>query len=145
MVILVGAAALAGLGWQALAPDRPPPPAIGPEAAHERALAGDLLLIDIRRPDEWRDTGIGAGAQPLDMRRKDFIETLTGLAGGQTERPVALICARGVRSARLARRLKAAGFTQVLDVSEGMSGSAAGPGWLARGLPVQPPTDEDSS
>ncbi|AVO38606.1 rhodanese-like domain-containing protein [Pukyongiella litopenaei] len=140
-VILAGAAALAGFGWQALAPDRPPaPPSIDPQAAHQRALAGDLLLVDIRRPDEWRATGIGAGARPVDMRRADFIETLTGLAGGDSARPVALICARGVRSARLARRLKAEGFTRVLDVSEGMAGSAAGPGWLARGLPVAPPT-----
>ena len=30
--------------------------------AHERAVAGALLLIDIRTPREWQATGIGEGA-----------------------------------------------------------------------------------
>ena len=48
-------------------------PAVAPERAtlsvreaHEQAKAGKLLLIDIRRPDEWRDTGVPEGAIPLD-------------------------------------------------------------------------------
>jgi len=32
---------------------------------------------------------------------------------------------------------KAQGFMQVYNVKEGMVGSAAGPGWLKRGLPVE--------
>ena len=35
------------------------------------------------------------------------------------------------------RYLEAQGFTQVFNVREGMAGSAAGPGWLRRGLPLQ--------
>jgi len=35
------------------------------------------------------------------------------------------------------RVLTEAGFTQVYNVKEGMAGSAAGPGWIARGLPLQ--------
>jgi rhodanese-related sulfurtransferase len=104
--------------------------------SHARALSGDLLLVDIRRPDEWARTGIGEGAVPLDMRRADFGAALLAAAGGDSARPVALICARGVRSRQLSARLAAAGFTRVIDVPEGMLGSGAGPGWLARGLPV---------
>lgn len=36
----------------------------------------------------------------------------------------------------VARALSRYGYTRVYDVPEGMSGSRAGPGWLARGLPV---------
>lgn len=35
------------------------------------------------------------------------------------------------------RVLREAGFTQVYNIKEGMAGSAAGPGWIKRGLPVQ--------
>jgi len=41
-----------------------------------------------------------------------------------------------VRSARVSNQLIAAGFTYIIDVPEGMLGSAAGPGWLERGLPL---------
>ncbi|MEO0379777.1 MAG: rhodanese-like domain-containing protein, partial [Pseudomonadota bacterium] len=32
------------------------------EDAHAAALSGAVLLIDIRRPDEWQRTGVGEGA-----------------------------------------------------------------------------------
>lgn len=104
--------------------------------AQARAQAGEILLVDIRRPDEWRRTGLGAGAHPLDMRRDDFTQTLAALSAANPGRPVALICAGGVRSARLANRLDAAGLGPILDVPEGMEGSAAGPGWIKSGLPT---------
>lgn len=110
-----------------------------PDAAHKAVVAGEILLIDIRRPDEWARTGVGEGAAPLDMRRDDFVAALTELAGGDTSRPIALICARGVRSDRMSLRLEKAGFTQIIDVPEGMLGSRAGPGWLGRSLPVVNP------
>ena len=107
--------------------------------AHRAALAGEITLVDIRRPDEWSRTGIGEGAVPIDMRSDAFIETLLQSTGGRRDVPVALICARGVRSARMSARLSDAGFTQILDVPEGMLGSGAGPGWLKRGLTVRKP------
>ncbi|WP_299553749.1 rhodanese-like domain-containing protein [uncultured Tateyamaria sp.] len=104
--------------------------------AYAAAKGGTILLVDIRRPDEWERTGIGEGAVPLDMRRKDFTDALLTHTGGRTDTPVALICARGVRSRRMSERLTAAGFTTIIDVPEGMLGSGAGPGWLKRGLPI---------
>ncbi|KUJ85545.1 hypothetical protein AVO45_00670 [Ruegeria marisrubri] len=105
--------------------------------AHERAVAGALLLIDIRTPREWQATGIGEGAHPIDMRRSDFVEALTALAGPDRNREIGVICARGVRSARMSIELARAGFTKIVDVPEGMLGSRAGPGWLKSGLPVR--------
>ena len=109
---------------------------LGVAEAHRLALSGEILLVDIRRPDEWSLTGIGEGAQPLDMRARDFEARLLALAEGDKARPIALICARGVRSRGMARRLASAGFTRVLDVPEGMLGSGAGPGWIKAGLPL---------
>jgi rhodanese-related sulfurtransferase len=105
--------------------------------AHARATAGEITLIDIRRPDEWQATGIGQGAKPLDMRQDDFAGALLRLVEGNAAAPVALICARGVRSARLSTRLAGAGFGHVINVPEGMLGAAEGPGWIARGLPLR--------
>jgi rhodanese-related sulfurtransferase len=106
--------------------------------AHRQATAGTIVLVDIRRPDEWKRTGIGAGAHPIDMRRDDFIAALQRVAGADKDAAIALICARGVRSARLSNRLTEAGFTRIIDVPEGMLGSRAGPGWLKKKLPVEP-------
>ena len=108
------------------------------QRAHELAQNGDVLLIDIRRPQEWRDTGIGDSAKPVSMHEKGFVEKLLKLTGGDRSRPLALICAAGVRSSFLRLQLSQLGFTNVTDVSEGMLGSAAGGGWLKAGLPVKP-------
>lgn len=113
--------------------------ALTPQDAHAAAANNNILLVDIRRPDEWTRTGVGEHAVPIDMRRADFEDLLLQQLDGNTPRPVALICARGVRSRRMSARLSAAGFTRVIDVPEGMLGSGAGPGWLKRGLPVVQP------
>jgi len=104
--------------------------------AHQAAQDRDVVLIDIRTPGEWANTGVPEGAHPIDMRRRDFVQALTEVAGTDRTQPIALICARGVRSARLSRALTEAGFSNIVDVPEGMLGSKAGPGWLRSGLPV---------
>lgn len=109
---------------------------IAADMAHRQVQAGAMTLVDIRRPGEWRATGSPLGAVRIDMRDDDFTDRLQLLRTAAPDLPTALICARGVRSARLANRLTAAGLTGILDVSEGMLGSATGPGWIARGLPV---------
>jgi len=141
--VLLGAGALAltavtAGGWWRLYRHRPAHDGgvLSVQEAHRQARAGDVLLVDIRTAGEWRRTGVPEGAVPLDMRRADFTEALAALVNGETGRPIALICARGVRSARVSKRLIEAGFANVLDVPEGMFGSAAGPGWLNSRLPV---------
>jgi rhodanese-related sulfurtransferase len=104
------------------------------------AAAGKVRLIDIRTPREWRETGVAPGAARIDFYRgKDaFVMAVLGLVGGDRDAPIALICRTGNRTSRAQKLLRANGFTRVYDVSEGMAGSAAGAGWLARGLPVEP-------
>jgi len=107
--------------------------------AHAQATDGTITLVDIRRPDEWNRTGVPASGMALDMRRKDFVDVLLARVDGKKDAPIALICARGVRSRGMTARLRKAGFTRIIDVPEGMLGSGAGPGWLKRGLPVKRP------
>lgn len=104
--------------------------------AFAKAATGKIILIDIRTPEEWAQTGSGAGAKRLDMRRDDFVDALDKILGGDKSKPVALICAAGVRSSRLSRALRKGGYTNIIDVPEGMLGSYAGPGWVKRGLPL---------
>lgn len=139
--LVIGGAGIATAGavaaqWFNILADNEGAASLSPAEAHRAALAGDVIMIDIRRPDEWATSGIGEGAVPIDMRRGDFTQAVLQAAGGDNTRPVALICARGVRSRHMARQMAEAGFTNVIDVPEGMWGSGAGPGWLASGLPV---------
>ncbi|SLN42503.1 molybdopterin biosynthesis protein MoeB [Roseovarius litorisediminis] len=135
LLLATAAVAVASVGMWAMRPEFEGAEMTPPEA-HEAAVNGDVLLIDIRRPDEWKKTGIGEGAHPIDMRRKDFVDALLEVTGGDRSKPVALICAAGVRSDRTSLKLEKAGFTHIIDVPEGMTGSRAGPGWVERGLPV---------
>lgn len=109
--------------------------------ARELAAGDGLTIIDIRRPDEWRKTGLPAGAAQATIRfgrgPADFLGRMRTLTGGDQDRPIALICAAGVRSAYAAKLLREQGYTRVYDISEGMLGSDAGPGWLASGLPTR--------
>ncbi|MGR3616453.1 MAG: rhodanese-like domain-containing protein [Paracoccaceae bacterium] len=107
------------------------------DEAHDQAMGGEITLIDIRTPREWKATGVGEGAHAIDMRRDDFISALQDVIGNDPSASVALICARGVRSARLSLRLTEAGFTNIIDVPEGMLGSKAGPGWMKMKLPTE--------
>ncbi|MEP5728232.1 MAG: rhodanese-like domain-containing protein [Sulfitobacter sp.] len=107
-----------------------------PPQAHALATSNKIILVDVRRPDEWATTGSGEGAHRLDLRRKDFVTAIDALVSGDKSAPIALICARGVRSNRTSKRLKKAGFTNIIDVPEGMLGSRSGPGWIKRNLPV---------
>ncbi len=104
------------------------------------AQAGKLVLIDIRTPAEWRETGVAPGAGRVDFYRGPdvLVPYLLQQVKGDRNAPIALICRTGNRTTQAQKYLKSIGFTQVYNVKEGMKGSAAGPGWLKRGLPVEP-------
>ncbi len=113
------------------------PGRISVEEAYARSDAEEILLIDIRTPQEWGQSGAPAPAHLLDMKSKGFVRELQALMAQHPEKPIALICATGGRSEFVTKRLEEFGFSGVFDVSEGMFGSAQGPGWLKRGLPLR--------
>jgi len=107
--------------------------------AHELAMRGDIILIDVRTPAEWEETGIGASARAISMRLPGFFTKIEKIVKGDKSRAIALICARGQRSSRMQAMLIKRGYTNIIDVAEGMLGSTAGPGWLKLGLPLSYP------
>ena len=104
--------------------------------------AGEITLIDVRSPAEWRQTGIAEGGKPVTIHNpggaEEFARAVLAAVGGDRNRPIALICASGNRSTRASGLLAASGFTAIFNVGEGMLGRGDQPGWIARGLPVEP-------
>ena len=71
--------------------------------AHAQSVAGTRLLIDVRSPAEWRQTGLPAKAHAITIHQPGgmnaFLASIDKLTGGDKSKPIALICASGVRSA----------------------------------------------
>lgn len=116
-----------------------PDGAIGVKEAYEMVRSGKLVLIDIRRPSKWRQTGVPAKGRPITMHQngRAFITAILAAVGGDAAKPIALICATGFRSANLRERLTRLGFRNVYNVAPGMLGSRYGVGWIKAGLPVR--------
>ena len=115
--------------------------------AHARAKSGEIVLVDVRRPSEWRASGVPASGHTITMHQNGvlFLAKLLAATGGDKTRPLALICATGGRTTWLQSRLRQAGFTNLINVTEGMKGSRYGAGWLKKGLPVRKWTEHSSS
>jgi rhodanese-related sulfurtransferase len=115
-----------------------------PDEARTMAERGELTIIDIRLPVEWERTGVPQGALAISLQdetqqpREDFVADVLAALANDPGKPIALICARGHRSAFARGWLLQSGFSQVHDISEGMIGGEFGPGWLARALPTEP-------
>ncbi len=138
-----GALALAMSPAGALAQQDMPVAKMTTREAHDAAQAGEIILVDIRTPEEWRETGIGEGAIALDMRTDDFVKRLVDLRIKYPDTPIALICRTGNRSQFATSALAGQGFPGLVDVVGGMAGSRKGKGWLAEGLPVYQATPEE--
>ncbi len=110
-----------------------------PAEVSQAVASGHMVLIDIRRPDEWAATGIAASARPIDMRDKAFLSQIQAIATANPNLKIALICHSGVRSNWLAAKLEDLGINGVVDVAGGMAGNSENPGWIAQGLPLRQP------
>ena len=126
-----------GIG-QALANE--PIEVMSAEQALVESQSGERVLIDVRSPSEWRETGIPETAEAVTIHDPRglpaFVQEVIDRTGGDRERPVAFICATGVRSAYATQLLRDAGYQDVVNVKEGMFGSDAGSGWREKGLPI---------
>ncbi|HEV2509458.1 rhodanese-like domain-containing protein [Bosea sp. (in: a-proteobacteria)] len=114
-------------------------PSLSVSEAHEAAKAGKLVLVDIRTPDEWADTGVPEGAIKLDMTGSAFEVRLAALKLDHPGKPIALICRTGNRTSTLQKTLAGRGWTNLVDVRGGLLGNPRDKGWLAEGLPVTVP------
>jgi rhodanese-related sulfurtransferase len=97
----------------------------------------DTLLIDVREPAEWEQTGVPAGAKLISGSRSDFVDAVLAANGGDKTKPVGVICRSGGRSVKAAERLVASGFSRVTNIGDGMIGrEGVGIGWLSANLPL---------
>jgi rhodanese-related sulfurtransferase len=98
-------------------------------------LEQDIAIYDVRRPEEWRQTGVLEGSKLLTFveasgrLNPDFIERFT--AANNQHDPVILICRTGSRTSTLARLLvEKMGYTQVYNVRDGITR------WIREDRPV---------
>ena len=88
-------------------------------------LEHNIPVYDIRRPEEWRQTGVIEGSELLTYVdgngrvMPDFLKRLTTEIGKHD--PVILICRTGSRTSTLARYLvEQMGYSQVYNVRNGI-------------------------
>ena len=89
-------------------------------------LEQNVPIFDVRRPNEWKQTGVVEGSQLLTFVdaggrvKADFLSRFT--AAVDKHDPVILICRTGNRTRTLARHLvEKMGFTQVYNVRNGIT------------------------
>lgn len=116
--------------------ERPRVETMSAERAYEMAKSGDLVLIDVRPGAAWPTVGVPQLAEPLDFSDPMFWDVLDVITEGDKSVPVALICWTGGRSLHVAEAMKERGYRRAIDVGEGIRGSKDGPGWIAKGLPM---------
>ena len=109
--------------------------------AWELVRQGRLTIVDIRRPEEWRQTGTPRGAIRLSFETHPggpagFVHDLSQALGGDRTKPFAIICRTGNRTGLLLPFLQANGFIAARTIPEGMVGSRSGRGWLRHDLPL---------
>ena len=109
---------------------------VTPSEAYRRQARG-TLLIDVRHASERAQFGAPAGAAWIDWSgdAAAFLAAAGRLTGGDTARPIALICRSGIRSGQAQAVLQGAGYADVVNV---VGGFDAGPqNWRASGLPEE--------
>ena len=106
---------------------------LSPREAHEAAQAKRVLLIDIRRAEEWTDTGLPQGAIALDVDAPAFEVRIAGLRLDHPGKRIVLIDRTGAQAVAVAQKLAGRGWRDLAGVRGGMLGPG---GWLAEKLPV---------
>ena len=107
-------------------------PAIAPAEAAKRAADGQAVLIDVREPKEWAETGVAAPAVLLALSdltgdRKQW----KGFLEKNRDKELILYCRTGNRSGRAAKLLAEEGYRTL---------NAGGfRDWQAAGLPTRQP------
>jgi len=98
-------------------------------------LHNDIPIYDVRRPQEWLQTGVVEGSKLLTFVdasgrvKPDFLGRF--IAENEKDDPVILICRTGSRTRTLARYLaEELGYTQVYNVRSGITR------WIASDNPV---------
>jgi rhodanese-related sulfurtransferase len=97
-------------------------------------LAQGVPIYDVRRPEEWRQTGVVEGSRKLTFvdnsgrMNPEFLPRFT--AEVDKNAPVILICRTGSRTKALAHELAEQGYTRIYNVQNGITR------WIGENNPV---------
>ena len=119
-VMMATLAALVGCGAQRFT-------TLSPDSFQESIKDADIQLVDVRTAEEYAEQHI-PGAVNIDVYADDFVNQCQDRL--DKERPVAVYCRTGRRSASAAEQLRKAGFKRVLNLDGGIFG------WIEAGKPV---------
>jgi rhodanese-related sulfurtransferase len=102
---------------------------IAPERASEVLSDGDgdLVLLDVRTPEEFAQARIG-GSINLDVSSRDFADRLATL---DPEATYVVYCRTGNRSAEAVRMMQDLGFSRIYEIDGGIAR------WYEAGLPIE--------
>ena len=89
---------------------------LDPVAFGEIITKNEVQLVDVRTPDEWKD-GIIGDALKIDFLGSGFAEEIIKL---DKNKPIAVYCRSGGRSAKAASILLDLGFNEVYELKGGI-------------------------
>lgn len=104
------------------------------EQVAQELASGDVLVVDIREPEERRTHGAIAGAVPAPRGMLEFYADPTSAyhkEGFDPDRRVILHCASGGRSALAVKALQELGYSNVAHLDKGFNA------WKEQRFPVQ--------
>lgn len=104
------------------------------EQAAQEIAGGDVLVVDIREPEERRANGAIAGAVSAPRGMLEFYADPASpyhKDGFDPERRVILHCASGGRSALAVKSLQELGYSNIAHLDKGFNG------WKEQGHPVE--------
>ena len=94
-----------------------------------------MLIVDIRRKEEWQQTGIVKGSKTITFFdrtgriNQEFVPQFTAIA--KPDQPVILICRTGNRTKAASEAIaKQLGYKNVMNVTTGIMG------WITQKRPV---------
>lgn len=101
----------------------------------QELLDKNVLIVDIRRKEEWQQTGIVKGSKTITFFdrtgriNQEFVPQFTAIA--KPDQPVILICRTGNRTKAASEAIaKQLGYKNVMNVTTGIMG------WITQKRPV---------
>lgn len=105
-------------------------PKLSPGVANEKVSNGDLILVDVREPNEWQVDGNPEGCIQIALQNENFANEVLLSVNNDKNKKVALCCRSGMRGEKAGKILLKAGFCDVVNVEGGILR------WLKEGLPT---------
>ncbi len=104
--------------------------ALSPKQAHQMQQNGEIVIIDVRQPDEWQQTGLPAGAQGVALSGPNFIEQIEEIAAQNKGCKLAISCQSGMRTKAAVKSLDAHGMKNLHQIKGGLMA------WNRENLPI---------